>query len=264
MTKQLERHVPLEGASNFRDFGGYRTTAGRVRRGLLFRSDRLSRLTAQDFDVLRALKLRLIVDLRRSSERADEPTLWQGAHEPDQLHAPVFDDGNTPSSLLKIAENPHTRSADAAADMMRDVYRALVSEPAPLEQIGGVLKRLATETATPVVLHCSGGKDRTGVLAALLLSALGVAWDEIVADYLLTEQLYDSRELLAERSSQIFETHGVAMDEAALAPVFAVHRSYLEAARQEATARFGGINGLLDAIGIDNAARRLLRERFIH
>lgn len=263
MANHIERHVPLEGASNFRDFGGYPTTAGRLRRGLLFRADRLSRLTEPDFDALRALKLKLIVDLRRTSERAEEPTVWRGAGEPEHLHAPVFDDDNTPSSLLKIAENPHTRSADAAADMMREVYRHLVSEPAPVAQLSSVLKRLATRSATPVVLHCSGGKDRTGVAVALLLSALNVAWDDIVEDYLLTEQLYDSRELLAERSSQILETHGVEMDEAALAPVFAVHSSYLEAARREANERYGSISALLDAMGIDDAMRALLRERFL-
>ena len=262
-TKSLERHVPLRGASNFRDFGGYDALSGSVRRGLLFRSDRLSRLTVEDFDILRPLGLRLVVDLRRTSERAQEPTRWRGGEEPEELHAPVFDDHNTPHALLRMAENPHTRTAEAAAETMREVYRHLVSAPAPLAQFGGVLQRLAFEEATPVVVHCSGGKDRTGVLAALLLSALGVTWEDIVEDYLLTEQLYDARELLAERSSQIFETHGVEMDEAALAPVFAVHPSYLEAARREADARYGGFIGLLDAMGINESARARLRERYL-
>ncbi|MEM9315329.1 MAG: tyrosine-protein phosphatase [Pseudomonadota bacterium] len=262
-TKPLDRHVPLTGASNFRDFGGYNGFSGTVKRGLLFRSDRLSRLTSEDFDILRPLDLRLVVDLRRTSERNQEPTRWLGDGEPEHLHAPVFDDHNTPNALLRMAENPQTRTAEVAAETMREVYRHLVSAPASLTQFGGVLQRLAFEQATPVVVHCSGGKDRTGVLAALLLSALGVAWEDIVDDYLLTQQYYDARELLAERSSQILETHGVEMDEAALAPVFAVHPSYLEAARQEAETRHGGVLGLLDAMGVDDAARVRLRDRYL-
>ncbi len=258
-----ERHIPLDGASNFRDFGGYDSPEGRLRTGRMYRSDRLSRLTDDDFMRIEPLGLRLIVDLRRSSERADEPTRWRGGTTPEHLHAPVFEDDGAPTSLIRIAGDAHTRTADAAADMMREVYRRLVREPRPLEHFATILRRLAHQDQAPFVVHCSGGKDRTGVFVALLQSALGMRWDDVLSDFMLTEVLYDGSELLAERSHQILETHGVSMDAEALAPVFGVHPSYLEAAHAEASHLYGSWQGLLAKVGVDQTMRTRLIERFV-
>ena len=258
-----ERHIPLDGASNFRDFGGYDTPQGRLRTGSMFRSDRLSRLTDTDYATIEPLGLRLVIDLRRSSERADEPTRWQGSRAPENLHVPVFEDDGTPTSLLQIAGDPQTRTAEAAAEMMREVYRRLVREPAPLALFAATLRRLAVEDVSPFVVHCSGGKDRTGVFVALLQTTLGVPWESVLEDFMHTAVLYDGSALLAERSHQILETHGVAMDADALAPVFGVDPSYLRAARTEAERIYGSWEGLLEHLELTGVLREALRERFI-
>lgn len=258
-----ERHIPLDGASNFRDFGGYDTPNGRLRTGRMYRSDRLSRLTDHDYARIEPLGLRLIVDLRRSSERADEPTRWRGGVAPQDLHAPVFEDDGTPTSLIQITGDPQTRTAKAAADMMREVYRHLVRDPHALNHFAHIFQRLTQQDMAPFVVHCSGGKDRTGVFVALLQTALGMHWDDVLDDFMLTQALYDGSELLAERSHQILETHGVAMDAEALAPVFEVHPSYLEAARAEAERLYGSWAGLGAKLRVDAEARGELAARFI-
>ncbi len=261
--KLNERHIPLDGASNFRDFGGYDTPNGPLRTGCMYRSDRLSRLTERDYARLETLRLRLIVDLRRSSERADEPTRWRGPAAPENMHAPVFDDDGKPTALLNLAADPQTRTAEAAAELMREVYRKLVREPRPLAHFAHIFTRLASEDTAPFVVHCSGGKDRTGVFVALLQTALGMAWDAVHEDFMLTERLYDGSALLAERNHQILETHGVAMDAEALAPVFGVDPSYLEAARSEAEQLYGSWEGLLARLGVNGVQREALARRLI-
>ncbi|MEZ5595961.1 MAG: tyrosine-protein phosphatase [Pseudomonadales bacterium] len=257
------RRIPLTGASNFRDFGDYETPHGRVRPGVLFRADRLSRLTPTDFEQLAPLDLRLIVDLRRSSERHEEPTRWAGSSAPEQWHMPVFEDDGQPTSLIALAADPAARTAAATSELMRDVYRRLVCEERPRRIFAEIMRRLANDDTAPVVLHCSGGKDRTGVLVALLQSALGVGREDIIADFLLTERYYDGRQLLRERASQILAAHGETMSDEALLPVFTVQASYLEAAFATIDAIADNVDYYLDGIGVDASVRLELRSRYV-
>jgi protein-tyrosine phosphatase len=166
------RQSLLEGASNFRDLGGYPTVDGRiVRRGLVYRSGALHALTGSDVDRLRSVDLRVAFDLRSEAERVAEPT-----------SAP----------FVRVVGVPLTRSASARsfteyADgeaYLRDRYHEIVFELA--EVVGSVLRAVAHDDCLPAVIHCAAGKDRTGVVAAVLLLALGVDDETVVADYALT------------------------------------------------------------------------------
>jgi len=151
------RRLPLEGASNFRDLGGYRTSDGQyVRWGLVYRSNHLANLTAKDYEYLKSLGIRLVCDVRTERERQRSPTRWMGPP-PEFLTTPI----------------------ESGA------YNRYVIDDAP--QYGVILRRLASGDL-PAVEHCSGGKDRTGVFSALLLTALGVPRDVVIQDYLLTTE----------------------------------------------------------------------------
>ena len=259
----MTRHIGLQGASNFRDFGGYATSAGRVKPGFLYRADRLSRLTPDDHEQLEDLGLRLIIDLRRTSEREEEPTTWSRATAPEQWHVPIFEDDGMPTSLMQIAADPNTRDAEASTEMMREVYRKMIVQSMAQRQFAAIIKHLAEQAPSPTVMHCSGGKDRTGLLVALIQTALGVHTDDIYADFMLTQVYYDSTHLMQERASQIIDMHGVTMSEEALAPVFTVLPDYLTAAFQTAEDAHGSVLGFLDFIGIDAAQRERLQRHFI-
>ncbi|MBI3782983.1 MAG: tyrosine-protein phosphatase [Deltaproteobacteria bacterium] len=166
--------IQLEGCFNFRDLGGYPTGDGRVvRSGWLFRSDALQHLTRHDVAYLRdEVGLRHVIDLRSTYELRIE---GRGplAHEPLHFHhLPLFD-GDT---RQEVSSNPMT---------LADRYFLLAKFA--MQPIARVIETIAQADA-PLVYHCAAGKDRTGVISAVLLGVLGVADDEIVNDYVLTKE----------------------------------------------------------------------------
>lgn len=182
------RRLPLEGAVNFRDVGGYRTTDGKyVRWGRIYRSDHLVGLTEKDYKYLSGLGIKLVCDLRADFERKRSPTVWQG-EKPEFLIAPIGDDASISASMARLKStfdsgaNPaeYLRAQRAGNDSgyadMLFMYR---------DQYARIFHRLAN-SSDPALTHCTGGADRTGVYAALLLATLRVPRDVIVADYLLT------------------------------------------------------------------------------
>ncbi len=180
----MERLIDLEGCLNFRDLGGYPTADGRsLRWRRVFRSDGLHHLTAGDVATLRdELEITDLIDLRSSAElRLD----GRGRLEAEPMafhHLPLFD-GERPSSF-----DPKMQ---AAMDQMSLADRYFSLAEMAKEPIARVVRVLA-DSRGGSVYHCAAGKDRTGVISAILLSAVGVADELIVADYALTQQNLDA------------------------------------------------------------------------
>jgi protein-tyrosine phosphatase len=177
--------LTLQGGSNFRDLGGYKTADGRtVRRSAVFRSAHLGGLTDEDRGALGRLGVRTIVDLRGVSEAAETPHLIEG------LECRIVGAHIEPGVGEKIrgavadgSANPHIMMG-----FLTDHYRDYPRRCAP--GFRTLFSTLSDGTHRPLVFHCTAGKDRTGFAAALLLSALGVDRATIEHDYLLTNQLY--------------------------------------------------------------------------
>jgi len=186
-TVAASRVPPLQGGRNFRDLGGYATGDGRrVRWGRLYRSGSMAGLTPVDCDYLDSLGIRWICDLRTTDERLSAPSSWQQPAAPrywSRDHATSFGDLRT---LLKAGLPP---TAAQVRDVMLSAYRHLPFEQAPAYR--ELFKRLATGEL-PMVFNCTAGKDRTGIVAALILDALGVPREVILEDYALTNELLDA------------------------------------------------------------------------
>jgi protein-tyrosine phosphatase len=181
MVTPVERHVDLESCANFRDLGGYTTTDGRmVRWRRLFRADSLHRLTDTDLEVARDLGLRTVIDLRSHGELKRVGRYPVDRHEVTHHHLPVF------ATLREMGEQLQTFPADAPPGQIYVVMAAMGPEA-----LATALGLLADPDTYPAVFHCTAGKDRTGILAALVLSVLGVPNDTIVADYALTQLALD-------------------------------------------------------------------------
>jgi len=252
---QTERHFPLTGASNFRDFGGYSGRDGRtVKWRRLFRSDRLSDLTDDDRARLAPLGVRHVWDLRRDSEAAAAPTTWPGGR---VIRSPVFEDeSGGPSTFQRIAGDEAARH-DAALSraIMGEMYRRMVTEPGPLAVFRRVFEHLAQDDAYPVLFHCAGGKDRTGVTCALILGVLGVSREDVTADFMLTKRYYDSDEARKLRVAQIVAEAGLGFwSEEALAPVFGVEQAYIDTALDIVEAAGGTERFLVERVGVGPAA----------
>ncbi len=174
--------VVLEGASNVRDLGGYRGADGRrVRRHLVYRSAALAKLTPQDLEVLGALHIRTVCDFRSVAERARAPTRLL---RPERVELPI-----EPSVGAGLRDILRTQDAtgEALHAVLEQAYVAYAIESQA--QYGALFARLLAGNC-PLLFHCSAGKDRTGFAAALLLTALGVAWEDVVADFSATNQLW--------------------------------------------------------------------------
>lgn len=160
------RHLPLTGTHNVRDVGGYPTRdGGTLRWHTLLRADGLSRL--DEAGIARLTGLRTVIDLREQDEREQAPEPFTGDR-PVLRWCPVFD-GRLP--------------AQPGLELAR-IYERMVDECGA--RLTAAVRALAEPEALPALVHCTAGKDRTGVVIALALSVAGVAHDVIAADYALT------------------------------------------------------------------------------
>ena len=178
-TAPRTRRLEFEALFNFRDLGGYTTADGsHTRWGSVFRADGLHRATPGDLRRLEAIGITTVVDLRTGHERVDDGSFDAEHPSIDYRHSPIFDDLTGDDRPNRESENYlaelYVRMIAAKGDRLVGAVRAIVDAPGP------------------VVFHCTAGKDRTGVVAALMLSAVGVADDTIAQDYALSHAAMDA------------------------------------------------------------------------
>lgn len=177
------RRVALEGASNFRDLGGYETRGGQtVRWRTVFRSGALDRLTDGDLTSLKAIGLRAVCDLRHDDEVKANPSRLPQTDPPIVFNLPIRTAAN--GRLRALLERRDPDSAQDVHETLTESYRCYVHDHTDV--YGDLMHRLADADNHPLVFHCSAGKDRTGFGAALVLMTLGVPEETIFEDYRLT------------------------------------------------------------------------------
>ena len=229
------RRLPLEGAVNFRDLGGYRGGDGRyIRWGLVYRSNDLPNLTAGDYEYLRGLGIRLVCDVRTETERTRSPTHWIGPA-PEFITAPIEPGG----------------------------YEHYLMDHAP--QYALILHRLAAGNL-PAVEHCSGGKDRTGVFSAILLTALGVPRDVVIQDYLLTTRYALAPENIEETTADLQRILGLSHppDAAYVRARMTTKPETLQAGFASIDKNFGSFDSYLhNGLRISDSELAALRERLL-
>ena len=174
LEQTYERLLPLQGGSNFRDLGGYKTADNKtVKRGLLFRSGAMSSLTSRDEAYLARFDFDTVMDLRSTDERDLYPDYWAKNAKLNYLSVDY--------SMMDMMKN--TAGKDLRDFKMDDMYRGMPLHLKP--QLTMYFDSLV-KGKTPIVVHCSAGQDRTGIASALLLSVLGVPREQIYKDYLLS------------------------------------------------------------------------------
>ncbi|MER5777281.1 tyrosine-protein phosphatase [Streptomyces sp. NPDC002039] len=260
------RQIPLQGAVNVRDLGGYRTwTGGQVRQGLVYRSDALGKLTAADLTTVSGLGLRKVVDFRIPME-----VQYDGA---DKLPAgllptarPVSDLGLYATLVGAIASgDPATQEqmlgGGRAEAYMRDIYRTFVTSPENRAQFATTLREIADGGQGPLLYHCTSGKDRTGWMSYVLLRALAVPEDTAERDYLASNTFraaYDAQVRAGLKQSGRMQNPDL------LIPLQEVRPDYLDAATARMEADYGGFYGYLtDGLGLDLRTLAKLQARMV-
>jgi len=258
-TDQRERRLALEGATNFRDLGGYPAADGRrVRWGVIYRSDRLSALTASDHRRLAALELSLVCDLRSERERVEKPNRLDPGALPAVANIPVeVEAGNRIDALLAAGE----RDLPSLRAVVVSGYRELVQ--VHRHAWASLLHALAEPRPGAAVFHCSAGQDRTGFAAALLLLALGVPWEVVVRDYMLTAIYRPGEASVADINAYVSALGGAPLPASFLVDLWKPGPELLQASLESIEAEFGSVEDYLEEIGVGAAARAALRERLL-
>jgi protein-tyrosine phosphatase len=241
-----DRLVPLDGAFNFRDLGGYRGAGGSLTRwGLLFRSDTLHELTPSDVDRLRSMGLATVIDLRTPGELERTGRGLLGPEPIGYRHLSVIGEGPGGDAVGEAMAGPSVDDLTARYLWYLEVGAAALAE---------ALTLLGEAANYPLVFHCAAGKDRTGVLAALVLDLLGVEPEVIVADYVITA---DRMELILGRyrSDPAFESRMATVP----ASRFGVEATTMERFLDVLHQRFGGAEGWATASGVPPASVARMR-----
>lgn len=247
----------IAGATNFRSLGGIPTRDGRrIRQHFLMRSDRLCHLTPEGWEQLAATGITTICDLRSREECVQHPNCVPAVLGIDEVACEIRNDLRGDHSLLSILiEQPDTTGAEA---LMTEIYRRLPKQVGPV--LGRIGERLLTGGA-PLLIHCTAGKDRTGVVVAMLLHAFGVSQDEIVRDYLASHAWDPAglhRVALAKGLAATIPAEAI---DAVVRPLHGVREAYLRAALDTMVKDFGSLERYLEiAAGLDANKRERLRD----
>lgn len=230
-----QRHVGLEGGSNFRDIGGYPTADGRtVRWGRVYRSATLNALTPADVATIEALGLRVVYDLRALEESEASPSIL-----PEGLRVEQLPIGGSAANIKGLSDLVvDGKLTDIPDDFLMRVYSAMIDSAAPT--FGRLLTGLADPDGLPALFHCTAGKDRTGMVAALLLSVLGVDDETILDDYVLSATHYSQRQMAKLRARA-----GSDVDVDRYRIVFDAPRDSMAAALGIMRSRHGSLEGYL-------------------
>lgn len=237
------RLVQLDAVHNFRDLGGYRTDDGRtVGWGRLFRADGLYRLTADDLDVVDALGVRTVVDLRSNPEFEQHGRFPLERYPVVFHHLPILDATWMSSEIPDVDDDEN-----GAIEFLTWAYGDMLAQGA--DRFAHAFQVLAVPGAAPAVFHCAAGKDRTGVLAALILGGLGVDHDTIVADYALTEAA------MVRMRVWVLEYHPEMAERMGETPAFmlAANPQAMRNVLDQLVVDHGSIRGYLSSIGVGDA-----------
>jgi len=262
-----ERHVALDGQANFRDLGGYQTIDGRrVKWGEVYRSGELPRLNDEDVTKLEDLDIRTVVSFLTEKEIA--------ARGPDRLPggtvevALPMEAGNLGDLTVVVNEARKTGDfSQVPPDINPDIHRRLMVEAG--EYYAALLREIADPASRPLVFHCSHGIHRTGTATAILLSALGVPWETVREDYLLSNT-YRQEEIdhrLGQLRDLYAESNGIPPDEVDTTNMdafYVLQPAYIDAALEQAVEDYGSMEAYIrDGLGITDEEVERLRAQLL-
>jgi protein-tyrosine phosphatase len=254
----MERVLRLETIRNLRELGGLPAADGRrVAAGRLFRSGTLHEASEADRTVLERLGIRIVIDLRSPFEQARQSYEWPAGR---KVAAPLAHDETVAAIFTRFQASALSERDVEDWWQLTGVFRIPQEHAASLQVIFTTL--LAAPTGEGVLFHCTGGKDRTGVVAAFILEALGVTRAAILGDFLLTN--VDAAARAEEFIEWMKRAAGRAMSPEAAYWLAAVKGEWLETLLEQTAERYGSVVGYLrDELGFGAAELAELRARYL-
>ena len=254
---QNEEHrlLPMDGAHNTRELGGYTTTDGQtVKWGMLFRSDKLSDISDIDKEYLQNLGIKRIVDFRSEDEKSEDPDkIPEGIN---YVEMPIRVDGAMRTKIEAVLRGETDREVKS---FLIDANKEFVTSYTDVYE--GFLRALI-DNGSPTLFHCTAGKDRAGFAAAITLIALGVSKEDVVADYMKTNTY--TAERIEEVLGQIELMSLYQTDAEVLRPLLGVEQEYIETAFKTAEDKYGSLeNFIREGLNISDEDIQKLRSQFL-
>lgn len=265
---ETTRHIPLEGQSNFRDIGGYVKESGQsVRWSEIYRSGELPRLNDVDVAKVDALGISTVVNFLTPAEIADRGK-DRLPDDVETIEAPIA--GGEQELTVVITEARRTGDfSEVPTELNADIHSLLITDEEAREQYAVFLRAAMDPENRPLVMHCSHGVHRTGTATALLLSALGVPWETVREDYLLSNT-YRAAEIdgrLAELRDLAATAQGVPPDDVDMTNAeafFQLEASYIDASYEAMLDTYGSVDGyLLNGVGLTEQELSRLRSELL-
>ncbi len=265
--EEARPEIRLQGQPNFRDIGGYLTRDGKkVKQGVVFRSGELPRLTEKDIQHLETLDIKTVVSFLQQEEidaRGDD-RLPSNVRE---IHLPITSgvDGDLPVKILHARQTGDF--TNVRVELNPEIHRLLIREAN--EEYASLLRELAKPDSRPLVFHCSHGVHRTGTATAVLLSALGVPWETVREDYLLSNN-YRKDEVerrlveLQNRAAETFDIKPEQVDMKNIKAFYILQPEYIDASLDEAIKQYGSMNNYIrEGLGITDQEIANLRKQLL-
>ncbi len=258
-----ERIIELNGVLNTRDLGGLQTDDGRqVRLGRIIRSGELDEIDTAGMEMLDDIGVSTIIDLRTTLETAN-PAEWPEGEGPDRHNFYLMEEDAQAIENMRAA----IKSGTAKVEDTEALFYAAFAE-VPLEHteefrgLFDVLLALPKDEA--VLVHCSGGKDRTGIATALILSALGVTQGDIEEDFLMSNVQKQAGKKAAEIAAEVNQANGTSMTPEAVWPSLGIRADHLGTFYDSVSASYGSIDGYLrEGLGLTDEDLERLRDRYL-
>jgi protein-tyrosine phosphatase len=250
----VDRSLGFASVANLRDIGGYRTADGRtVRMGRLYRAASLAYVSDEEQARLAALGIRLVCDLRSEHEIAGAPDKTPPGAE--YWHLPMLQVADRWREAARMIFVPHYLDS-----LLVRVYIQMIDHQH--ERLASIYRRLGQPEALPALVHCTAGKDRTGVTVALLLRFLGVPREAVLADYSQTNHAYDYIQNLSTDLIRSLERLGLRRQD--IMPLLLANPATLAAALDHVEARYGSVDAYFsDALRLAPAEIDALRSQFL-
>lgn len=260
-----DRAIPIEGVANTRDLGGLQTKDGRsIRTGQLIRSGEIDRMGADGMALVEDLGVTSIVDLRTTLESTADPVLWPDGQGPERYNFPVMEQEAQMIEDMRASIKSGTATETQTDTLFFEAFGYIATDYT--KEFRALFDVLIEQPEGEAVLyHCSGGKDRTGVATALVLSALGVTQEDIEADFMMSNVLKDARNASVKIADQVNAERGTSMTPEAVWPSLGVRMEYLNNFYSSVNETYGSVDNYLhEGLGLTDQDLEKLRNRYLN
>ncbi|MGF9772377.1 tyrosine-protein phosphatase [Priestia aryabhattai] len=240
--KTAENIYQFENLYNFRDIGGFKTKDGcYVKTGILFRSDELSRLSQKDVESFHQINIKSICDLRTLQEQQSKVSRIQTGNEIQLLNVSIHDKSREFTHLEFFKFLVSKSNTIDFEKIMKEMYDHMAF--GCYKEINEVITFLSNPKNLPALIHCTGGKDRTGFISALIQLLVGVPYETVINEYLLSNQLIAKRMKKVETFIRWMSLFQVSSER--VKPILEVRRDYFEEVYNKIIEQYGDIENYL-------------------